>query len=50
MLSPAFAAIIAVVGAVGAVAGATALQVGRRIGPELKATDLSCSYLSTRFF
>ncbi|GAH72425.1 unnamed protein product, partial [marine sediment metagenome] len=40
MLSPGFAAIVAVVGAMGAVAGATALQVGRKIGPELKATDL----------
>ncbi len=40
MISPGFALIVAVVGAVGAVAGASALDVGRKIGPKLSAEDL----------
>lgn len=39
-LSPAFALIVGVVGAVGALAGATAFKVGREIGPKLSAEDL----------
>ena len=40
LLSPAFALIVGVVGAVGAIAGAAALKVGREIGPKLSAEDL----------
>lgn len=39
-LSPAFAIIVGVVGAVGALAGATTFKVGREIGPKLSAEDL----------
>jgi len=40
MISPGFALIVAVVGAVGAVAGASALDAGRKIGSKLSAEDL----------
>lgn len=35
-----FALTVAIVGAVGAVAGATALETGRKIGPQIKPSDL----------
>ena len=40
MISPVFALIVAVVGAVGAVAGASALDAGRKIGPKLTLADM----------
>jgi len=40
LLSPAFALIVGVVGAVGALSGAAAYKVGREIGPKLDAEDL----------
>jgi len=40
MLDPEFALVVGVVGAVGAVAGATALEVGRKIGPQIDSSDL----------
>ena len=40
MISPVFALVVAVVGAVGAVAGASALDVGRKIGPKLALADM----------
>ena len=40
MISPVFALIVAAVGAVGAVAGASAIDVGRKIGPELTLADM----------
>ncbi len=40
MLDPEFALIVAIVGAVGAVAGATALEAGRKIGPQIESKDL----------
>jgi hypothetical protein len=40
MLDPEFALIVAIVGAVGAVAGATALEVGRKLGPQIESKDL----------
>ncbi|KKM94940.1 hypothetical protein LCGC14_1193280 [marine sediment metagenome] len=41
MISPVFALIVAVVGAVGAVAGASALDAGRKIGPKLTLADMA---------
>jgi len=40
MLDPEFALVVGIVGAVGAVAGATALEVGRKIGPQIDSSDL----------
>ncbi|HUV52308.1 MAG TPA: hypothetical protein VMW64_04450 [Dehalococcoidia bacterium] len=40
IISPVFALIVAAVGAVGAVAGASALAVGRKIGPNLTLADM----------
>jgi len=40
IISPVFALIVAAVGAVGAVAGASAIAVGRKIGPELTLADM----------
>jgi len=40
MLDPEFALVVGIVGAVGAVAGATALEVGRKIGPQVESKDL----------
>lgn len=35
-----YALTVAIVGAAGAVAGATALETGRKIGPQIKPSDL----------
>ncbi len=40
MIGPVYALIVATVGAVGAVAGVSALEAGRRIGPKLTLADL----------
>ncbi len=40
LLPPAFALIVGIVGAIGAIAGATALRVGRKIGGQLDEEDL----------
>ena len=40
LLPPAFALIVGIVGAVGAVAGATAFKVGRKLGDQLDEDDL----------
>ncbi len=40
IISPVFALVVAAVGAVGAVAGASALTVGRKIGPKLTLSDM----------
>lgn len=40
LLPPAFALIVGIVGAVGAIAGATALKVGRKLGGQLDEEDL----------
>lgn len=40
LLPPAFALVVGIVGAIGAIAGATALKVGRKIGGQLDEEDL----------
>ena len=40
LLPPAFALIVGIVGAVGAIAGAAALKVGRKLGGQLDEEDL----------
>jgi len=40
LLPPAFALIVGIVGAIGAIAGATALKVGRKVGGQLDEEDL----------
>ena len=40
LLDPEFILIVAIVGAVGAIAGAHALEGGRRYGPEITGHDL----------
>ncbi|MBA7660135.1 hypothetical protein ES703_68134 [subsurface metagenome] len=40
LIAPGFAIVVAMVGAVGAVAGASAFEVGRKIGGKLETEDL----------